>query len=249
MKIGDPPRPARGPGAVRRAEAVARYGAAAERSAGTPASAADAATVMGIPEAELTPKVRAAIMALMAEVQNLRRELERTQARIAQLEEAADQDALTPVFNRRAFVRELNRVISFSRRYNAPSGLIYFDVNGFKAINDAHGHAAGDAALLHVARTLLANLRESDTVARLGGDEFGVILAQADEARTTRKARQLADKIAAQPVTFESVTFHVTVAYGVASFRPDLDAAGALAAADRAMYAHKAALKTQAGGE
>jgi diguanylate cyclase (GGDEF)-like protein len=246
MKIGDAPRPAKGPAAVKRTEGVARY--AANQQAAASSAPADAASVMGIPEAELTPKVRDAIMTLMAEVQNLRRELDKTQARLNQLEELADQDTLAPVYNRRAFVRELNRVISFSERYHVPSSLIYFDVNGFKKINDEHGHAAGDGALLHVALTLLANLRESDTVARLGGDEFGVILAHADAAQVALKARQLAEKIAERPVEHEGRTFQVTVAYGAATFRSGDDAEATLAEADRAMYEHKAKLKAADGG-
>jgi diguanylate cyclase (GGDEF)-like protein len=245
MKIGEGPRPAKGPTAARRAEGVARY--AANQQAASSAPAADAASVMGVPEAELTPKVRDAIMTLMAEVQSLRRELEQAQARLNQLEELADQDTLAPVYNRRAFVRELNRVISFSQRYNVPSSLIYFDVNGFKKINDEHGHPAGDAALLHVALTLLANLRESDTVARLGGDEFGVVLAHADSEQAAAKARQLAEKIAGRPVEHESRTFQVTVAYGAATFRSGEDAEATLAEADRAMYEHKAKLKAAGG--
>lgn len=248
MKVGDAARPAEGPRATRRAEGLARYAAATQQAA-APATAADKATVMGIPEAELTPKVRAAIMTLMEEVQNLRRDLDKAQAKLGQLEQLADQDALAPVYNRRAFVRELNRVISFSQRYSAPSSLIYFDINGFKKINDEHGHAAGDAALLHVAQTLLAHVRESDTVARLGGDEFGVILAQSDDVQAAQKARLLADRIAARPVEHQGAAFTVTVAFGAATFRPGEDADAALAAADRAMYAHKVALKaTRAAG-
>src|SRR5687767_5017624 len=101
MKIGDAPRPAKGPAAARRVEGVARY--AANQQSAAPAPAADAASVMGVPEAELTPKVRSAIMTLMAEVQSLRRELDKAQARLNQLEELADQDTLAPVYNRRAF--------------------------------------------------------------------------------------------------------------------------------------------------
>lgn len=246
MKIGDAPRPAKGPSAVRPADGVARYASGQQAARGAPA--ADVASVMGVPEAELTPKVREAIMSLMAEVQTLRRELDKAQARLEQLEQLADYDTLAPVYNRRAFVRELNRVISFSQRYNTPSSLIYFDVNGFKKINDERGHAAGDGALLHVAQTLLANLRESDTVARLGGDEFGVILAQADAPQAAAKALLLAEKIAGQPVESESGAFQVTVAHGVATFRSGEDAEATLAEADRAMYEHKAKLRAANSG-
>jgi hypothetical protein len=69
---------------------------------------------------------------------------------------AADQDMLLPILNRRAFVRELSRFIGFAERYGTPASVVYFDLNNFKHINDAHGHAAGDSVLQHFA-SLLAN--------------------------------------------------------------------------------------------
>ena len=85
------------------------------------------ATVMGIPEVELTPRVRDAIMRLMGEVDQLRTELNRTRNRLAELERLADRDTLTPLYNRRAFVRELSRSMAHVERYNRPSCLIYFE--------------------------------------------------------------------------------------------------------------------------
>ena len=107
-------------------------------------AAADTASIMGIPEAELTPKVRTAIMTLLDEVQRLRDELKQTQSRIDYLEQLADEDSLIPVINRRAFVHELSRMMSFAERYEVRSSMLYFDLNGMKAINDTYGHAAGD---------------------------------------------------------------------------------------------------------
>ena len=104
--------------------------ARAGRRAGGPAG--DVATVMGIPEAELTPKVRIAIAELMAEVQRLRDELGQSAKRVDYLEELADQDPLTPVLNRRAFVREMSRMISFAERYHGVSSVLYFDLNAMK---------------------------------------------------------------------------------------------------------------------
>jgi len=240
MKIGET-RPAGAIGGSRRErEATARY--ARSQSLGT-AQPVDSASVMGIPESELTPKVRAAIMTLMQEVDHLRGELERSQTRLAHLERLADQDTLIPVPNRRAFVRELGRVISYSQRYETPASLIYFDVNKFKQVNDAYGHAAGDAALLHVARTLIDHLRESDLVGRLGGDEFGVILANTDGEKASEKAAELADRIATQVVIHDGNSFNVSVSYGTTTFEAGVSAVDAMAAADKAMYAHKARSK------
>jgi len=143
---------------------------------------------MGVGAGELTPKVRDALMQLMAEVDSLRRELEQIRARIEYLERLADQDSLAPVANRRAFVRELTRIMAVSARYDVPASVVYFDVNGLKEINDTHGHAAGDAILMRVADVLIENLRESDVVGRLGGDGFAVILAQGDEAAGADRA-------------------------------------------------------------
>ena len=140
-------------------------------------SISDVSTVMGIPEAELTPKVRTAIMTLLEEVKTLRAELEGGKKRIDHLERLTDQDTLVPVANRRAFVREMSRIMAYSQRYDVPSGVLYFDLNGMKQINDTFGHAAGDAALRGLANIFIENVRQSDVVGCLGGDEFGVILA------------------------------------------------------------------------
>jgi hypothetical protein len=77
-------------------------------------------SVLGIPETELTPRIRDAIMALMAEVEGLRRLLQQTQSELELLEQAANTDPLLPILNRRAFVRELSRQIEYSSRYRTP---------------------------------------------------------------------------------------------------------------------------------
>jgi diguanylate cyclase (GGDEF)-like protein len=221
--------------------------------AGTPktrktAATADTASVMGIPEAELTPHVRAAITMLMEEVARLRDELRLTKRRISDLEELADTDALLPVINRRAFVRELSRMMSYAERYGTPHTLIYFDLNGMKAINDSHGHAAGDAALIYVAGILNESTRESDVVGRLGGDEFGVLLAQADETTAREKAEALAERISSEGVPWKDQTLPLSVAYGVHPIQRGQDIDDAIQAADRAMYANKGASRRSASG-
>jgi diguanylate cyclase (GGDEF)-like protein len=224
---------------IRPATRAAAKPMASPTGGGPAAPVVDTAEVMGIPETEFTPKVRAAIMALMAEVDRLRRDLRVTQARIGQLEQIADQDTLTPLMNRRAFVRELSRMMSFAERYDTPSSVIYFDVNGLKQINDTKGHAAGDGALKHIARILTENIRESDYVGRLGGDEFAVILSHADLAQANEKAQSLARLVAERAFAWNGETIALGVSYGTHSFRGGGDAAGAIEAADRAMYARK----------
>jgi diguanylate cyclase (GGDEF)-like protein len=212
----------------------------------SPRGVVDSLSIMGIPANELTPKVREAIMTLMAEVDRMRGEVEEQRARIAYLEQLADQDSLTPVVNRRAFVRELSRFVSYGERYGTPSSVIYFDMNGLKGINDTHGHPAGDAALQRVAEILTNNVRESDYVGRLGGDEFGVLLAHADEAAATEKALQLADAIEAASIDWEGTKIPLRVAFGAYTFKGGENANEALAEADKKMYAQKHAGKVPA---
>lgn len=236
MKIGDKPN-------VPRLRGVAASGAPqrAETSSGDAAAAADIATVMGIPEAEFTPKVRQAIMVLLAEVEALRQELKQSKSRIGYLERLADQDTLAPVVNRRAFVRELSRTMSYARRYHVPCSVLYFDINAMKAINDRHGHAAGDAAIAHVAEVLNANVRESDIVGRLGGDEFGVILVHSDHKVAAEKAAMLVAAVEAKPLQLRGKAVPVVIAGGSYQIADDETegADQALDAADRAMYESK----------
>ena len=198
-----------------------------------------AASVLGIPESEFTPRVRDAIMGLMSEVDSLRRELTQTRARLDEVEKTADQDGMLLLLNRRAFVRELTRYIAFTGRYNTPASLIYFDLNHLKRTNDTLGHAAGDAVLAHFADVLLGHVRDSDCVGRLGGDEFGVLLSHANQEQALKKADTLAEALKASPTIWNAQTIPVSFAYGAFELQsgdnPDL----AMARADQAMYAQK----------
>jgi diguanylate cyclase (GGDEF)-like protein len=196
--------------------------------------AKDAMAALGIPEAELTPRVREVIAGLSSEIAHLR-------ARLESLETVADRDSLLPILNRRAFVREMSRIMAFGERYELTTSLVYFDLNDLKTINDTDGHAAGDAALRHVAAVLATNIRKSDVVGRLGGDEFGVILPKADQALADKKARALAKLLTTQPFLWQGSVRTLGIAYGVHTFTKGDDPEKAIAAADQAMYAVKRA--------
>ncbi len=200
-------------------------------------------TVLGIPEAEFTPRVRDAVLRLIEQSDSLRRELHTARQALERVERAADQDHLLPLLNRRAFMRELSRHIGFATRYGTPASLVYFDLDDFKRINDTWSHAAGDAVLAHFAETLLAHVRESDVVARLGGDEFGVILSHTSEAIAHRKAASLADVLAANPAQWSGSTIAVGFSYGAFELAPGEKAETAIARADEAMYANKKAAR------
>jgi diguanylate cyclase (GGDEF)-like protein len=206
---------------------------------------APAASVLGIPEAEFTPKVRDAIMGLMSEVDTLRRELNQTRARLDEVEKTADQDGMLPLLNRRAFVRELTRYISFAGRYNTPASLIYFDLNHLKQTNDTYGHAAGDAVLAHFAEVLKVHVRESDCVGRLGGDEFAILQSHATHEHALKKADALADAVQAQPAEWNGQSIPMSFAYGAFELKAGDSADAAIARADEAMYAQKRASKAE----
>lgn len=229
-------------GPVRTSAPVA--GTARSESAGV-RTPVDTTSIMGIPEAEFTPKVREAIMSLMQEVDRFRHEIDSAKRRIEHLEKLAENDALTSVLNRRGFVREMTRIKSYADRYNAPATLVFFDLNSFKPVNDEFGHNAGDAVLQKVASVLVENTRDSDVVGRLGGDEFGVILVNNREDAAIVKAQKLAEAIAALRFTTNDKTYAVTASYGTHTFEPGDDPAAAIAKADRAMYASKRAHKTE----
>jgi diguanylate cyclase (GGDEF)-like protein len=223
--------------------AAAGYTRAADNV--TPIRAPDSvvASIYGIPDAEFTPSVQGAVMKLMGEAETLRTELQQMRVRLEQVEQAADQDQLLPILNRRAFVRELSRHIAFATRYATPSSLIYFDLDGFKSINDTYSHAAGDAALSHFADTLLAHVRESDVVGRLGGDEFGIILAHTDQTQAHSKATSLAKTLKASPALWRGRSIQVGFSYGAFELLAGDDADNAMQRADEAMYANKRAAR------
>jgi diguanylate cyclase (GGDEF)-like protein len=200
---------------------------------------ADSADFLGLSPADLTPAVQRAVQTLLNEVGDLRGEVARLKARLAEAESLADRDVLTPVLNRRALMRELNRIRTFAQRYGSPASLVYFDLTGFKTVNDRFGHAAGDAALQAVAQRLSAQVRESDVVGRMGGDEFAVILVQADAATAQAKAAALAQAVERTPIEFGEWSAPLHLAYGVAEITPDAEPEAIVAAADAAMYARK----------
>ena len=178
---------------------------------------------------------------LLGEIERLQSALKAEQARVKELEASVDTDPLTKIFNRRGFDRELKRSLAYVKRYWTRAALIYVDLDGFKPVNDQHGHAAGDAVLAAVAAVMVRNVRTSDTVARLGGDEFGLILWNLSEADAAAKAWALEAAIGEASVQWEGGALTVGASIGFAMLGPSDELAEVLAKADHAMYARKAA--------
>jgi diguanylate cyclase (GGDEF)-like protein len=174
-----------------------------------------------------------------AEIERLRAELEVAMARAEAAEAAADHDVLTPALNRRGFVAAMKSAMAYCQRHQTPAVLLYLDLDGFKGVNDRLGHAAGDAALVHVAGLLKANLRESDAVGRLGGDEFGLLMLNAGLDEGREKARRLAAVLETEPFEYEGHATGLGGSFGVRAWTGQADPEIWLAEADAAMWVRK----------
>ena len=164
-------------------------------------------------------------------------QLRRTQE---QLELLATQDPLTNVLNARAFAAELAQELGRNRRYGRPLALIYLDLDDFKKVNDAHGHATGDAVLRLVADAMRGAVRRADLVGRLGGDEFGVLMPETDGAVAHAAATRLVTGIRTVFRGTPSVTASIGV---VAVAGTEAGSDELLRKADQAMYEAKRAGK------
>ncbi|MFK0093339.1 diguanylate cyclase [Pseudomonas sp. NPDC090592] len=150
--------------------------------------------------------------------------------------ELAERDALTRVANRYRLEKALQSECERAQRFRQPLSLIAMDVDDFKPINDRHGHALGDAALVRVAANLHTCLREPDLLARWGGDEFVTVLPQT----TLGQALELAARLRQAMEQLEPVgDCRLTMSYGVVQWQQGEDPHALLARADKALYRAK----------
>jgi diguanylate cyclase (GGDEF)-like protein len=158
---------------------------------------------------------------------------------IGKLSEASATDYLTGLLNRRAFDSELQRHIDRASRIGVPLALALFDLDHFKQINDRHGHAAGDRALCDFSALLRREQRGGDTLARIGGEEFAVVLFGAGPQEAGAFAERIGRELRKR-MTEEGATLSASA--GVAALQdPQTTPSALLVAADRALYAAKAA--------
>jgi diguanylate cyclase (GGDEF)-like protein len=176
---------------------------------------------------------------LLAEIERLQAELSQARATIADLETRADVDPLLEIINRRGFERELKRSLAYLQRYKGAAALLFVDLDGFKSVNDRHGHAVGDALLKAVARALTGHVRASDVVGRLGGDEFGVLLWNLGLVQAAAKASDLEQVVAAVAVEHDGAQLSVGASAGLVALNGSATSAQMIDAADQAMYARK----------
>lgn len=150
-------------------------------------------------------------------------------------------DPLTRLANRRAFFQRADAAFAIASRYQRPLALLMLDLDHFKRVNDAHGHAAGDAVLVHTANCLRHSVRHADLPARLGGEEFVVMLPETTLAEALETAERIRKTIEqGPPAEFEGRTIPITASLGVAMMHSDSKGIEAiLHEADMALYEAK----------
>lgn len=185
------------------------------------------------------------LMLALQDVTGLSDALADLQAARDDLARQAATDPLTGAGNRRHFVMEAQRLLAAARRHGRPFTVLVFDVDGFKAVNDEHGHAAGDALLMAVVTAARGGLRESDLLGRLGGDEFAVALPDTTPERALVTAERMRAALAEAEVRVGAVEVRGSASFGLAGSVPGKGARASLEEllrqADDALYRAKRA--------
>lgn len=155
--------------------------------------------------------------------------------------EAAVRDGLTGVLNRKALDQRLLAEIAFAVRHDAPLSVVLLDVDHFKAVNDTHGHPAGDAVLREIAARLTGALRIEDVLGRYGGEEFLIVARDITLEQGAQLAERMRALVDASPIVFEGKAIPVSASFGVASLAccATRDAPALLAIADARLYEAK----------
>jgi diguanylate cyclase (GGDEF)-like protein len=158
----------------------------------------------------------------------------------AQLRYIADHDSLTGLLDRRRFRAELDQYVSFSARYGGQGAVMIIDIDGLKAVNDSHGHHAGDNLIRLIAAIMRERVRATDIVARLSGDEFAVLMPQTDTAGALQLGEDLRAQVAEGAVPAADAE-SATISVGITMFggEREVGAEAVLLAADQAMYRAK----------
>jgi two-component system cell cycle response regulator len=163
------------------------------------------------------------------------------------LEALLFEDPLTKLSNRRFILTQLAAAVSAARRHERTLSVAVIDIDHFKAVNDAYGHAAGDSVLAAVANSLREHLRAEDQLGRLGGEEFLALLPDADAGAAAAAAEKLRSEAAALVVEHDGRTLSVTISVGWASWEGEAPEE-LLRRADEALYAAKRAGRDRVEG-
>lgn len=175
-------------------------------------------------------------------LESIQRHEARTRVRHVELQDMAMRDDLTGLPNRRYFYAVLQDELELARNLQRHLAVLVLDVDGFKRINDCHGHKAGDVVLANVGKLLAGSLRGSDVPARIGGDEFAVIMAETNKDGAFAMAKRLHQALEGALVLDEDgIQIHLHVSLGVSGYPWSGDSVDAIVqSADTQMYAAKA---------
>ena len=162
-----------------------------------------------------------------------------TQA-LGELSRSYGMDMLTQLPNRVQLQERFHHAIASAHRHRNQIAILFLDIDGFKGINDALGHAVGDEVLKHAAHCIASSVRDVDFVCRYGGDEFVVLVTDLAQARDAALVSQKIASAVASPITIESRTISVSLSIGVSSYPEDgIEADTLIRRADLAMYEAK----------
>lgn len=157
------------------------------------------------------------------------------------LREQATRDFLTQLWNRSEILEFFGRELARSSRERTPVGVVLVDIDHFKAVNDTHGHEAGDAVLREIARRMQVSVREYDGIGRYGGEEFLILLPGCDELSSYNQAERLRKQIAQAEISIGDTSLSITASFGVttAELGEAWTPASLIRRADQALYLAK----------
>ncbi|UCH41477.1 MAG: PAS domain-containing protein [Gammaproteobacteria bacterium] len=181
-------------------------------------------------------------------VKQLQEEIEEREKIAAELDFLANHDALTGLPSLRLCKDRLDQSLAEARRNRQTSAVMFLDLDGFKTINDEHGHEFGDLVLKVTADRIRAEIRETDTVARIGGDEFVIILSSLPENKIAERIASSLIEQLAQPIFIEDVGVAISASIGISLYPSNgITAEELIRSADKAMYRVKRAGKNDFG--
>jgi diguanylate cyclase (GGDEF)-like protein len=158
---------------------------------------------------------------------------------VSKLKVLAEQDFLTGIFNRRAFLGALQRACHQTQKAKQPLSILVMDVDHFKNINDTHGHSVGDEVLKKITALINGSLRHGDVLGRVGGEEFAVFLPNTDANAALAIAQRIRAKVCSEPLMLDSTPIVCSVSIGVSVLKAGDSMDAALRHGDRAMYLAK----------
>lgn len=179
------------------------------------------------------------MQALLHRLHELETEAEVLRARVHDQRNQALRDSLTGIYNRLAYEERIEQEFLRWKRFQEPVSIMVWDVDRFKSINDTHGHKAGDAVLISIAKLLADQIRETDFVARYGGEEFVIIAPGCSAATSLILAEKLRQSVEQHAFTCRETVLAVTMSCGIAEFAPDGTPDTTFERADQALYRAK----------